>query len=134
VFKRSALAQYNQVKHEAQAEHATAHHLMLMLFDGAIENMGVANQAIAHSNFELKGHKLSRAIAIINGLRDCLDLEQGEIATNLDELYEYMVERLFQANYTSDQATISEVKSLLQNVREAWVQIPSEVHHLSNRK
>jgi flagellar protein FliS len=134
MFKRSALAQYNQVKHDAQAEHATAHHLTLMLLDGAIENMGVANQAITHSNFELKGNKLSRAIAIINGLRDCLDLEQGEIATNLDELYEYMVERLFQANYTSDQATISEVRSLLQNVREAWVQIPSEVHHLSNRK
>jgi flagellar protein FliS len=82
----------------------------------------------------LKGNKLSRAIAIINGLRDCLDLEQGEIATNLDELYEYMAEKLFQANYTSDQATISEVKSLLQNVREVWLLIPSEVHHLSSRK
>jgi flagellar protein FliS len=105
-----------------------------MLFDAAITYIGVARQAITRSDYELKGKMISKSIAVVNGLKDCLDMSHGELPKNLHDLYEYMVERLFQANYTSDQATITEVKNLLQNVREAWVQIPSEVHHLSNRK
>ena len=134
MFRRSPLEQYGRAKHDAQAEFASAHEKTLMLFDGAITFTGVALQAIARSDYELKGNMISKSIAVINGLKDCLDLTEGELPSNLHDLYEYMVERLFKANLTSDVEAIGEVQSLLKTIRESWAKIPSEVHQISSRK
>ena len=134
MFRRSPLEQYGRAKHDAQAEFASAHEKTLMLFDGAITFIGVALQAIARSDYELKGKMISKSIAVINGLKDCLDLTQGELPSNLHDLYEYMVERLFKANLTSDVEAIEEVQSLLKTIRESWAQIPSEVHQVRSSK
>ena len=134
MFRRSPLEQYGRAKHDAQAEFATAHEKTLMLFDGAIDFIGVGLQAIARSDYELKGRMISKSIAVINGLKDCLDLTQGELPSNLHDLYEYMVERLFKANLTSDIEAIDEVQSLLKTIRESWAQIPSEVHQVRSSK
>ena len=134
MFKRSPLEQYGRAKHDAQAEFASAHEKTLMLFDGAITFTGVALQAIVRSDYELKGNMISKSIAVINGLKDCLDLTHGELPSNLHDLYEYMVERLFKANLTSDREAIEEVQSLLKTIRESWAQIPSEVHQVRSSK
>ena len=134
MFRRSPLQQYGQVTHDAKAEFASAHTKTLMLFAGAITFIGVAMQAIVRSDYELKGKMISKSIAVINGLKDCLDLTQGELPSNLHDLYEYMVERLFKANLTSDTEAIEEVQSLLKTIRESWAQIPSEVHQVRSSK
>lgn len=134
MFRRSPLEQYGRAKHDAQAEFASAHAKTLMLFDGGITFIGIALQAIARSDYELKGNMISKSIAVINGLKDCLDLTQGELPSNLHDLYEYMVERLFKANLTSDREAIEEVQSLLKTIRESWAQIPSEVHQVRSSK
>ena len=134
MFRRSPLEQYGNVKHDAKAEFASAHAKTLMLFDGGITFIGIALQAIARSDYELKGNMISKSIAVINGLKDCLDLTQGELPSNLHDLYEYMIERLFKANLTSDREAIEEVQSLLKTIRESWAQIPSEVHQVRSSK
>ena len=134
MFRRSPLEQYGRAKHDAQAEFASAHEKTLMLFDGAITFTGVALQAIVRSDYELKGNMISKSIAVINGLKDCLDLSQGELSSNLYDLYEYMVEKLFKANLTADVEAIEEVQSLLKTVRESWAKIPSEVHQVKSSK
>ncbi len=134
MIRRSPLEQYGQVKHDAQAEFASAHEKTLMLFDGAIDFMGVAQQAIVRSDYELKGKMISKSTAVINGLKDCLDMSHGELPSNLHDLYEYMVERLFKANLTSDVEAIEEVQSLLKTIRESWAKIPSEVHQVRSSK
>ena len=134
MFRRSPLQQYGSVQHDAQAEFASAHEKTLMLFDGAITFIGVALQAIARSDYELKGKMISKSIAVVNGLKDCLDMSHGELPSNLHDLYEYMVEKLFQANLTSDVETIKEIQLLLKTVRESWAQIPSEMHQISSNK
>ena len=134
MFRRSPIEQYGQVKHDAQAEFASAHEKTLMLFDGAIDFMGVAQQAIVRSDFELKGKMISKSIAVVNGLKDCLDLSQGELPNNLRDLYEYITDQLFKANRSSDREAIENVQSLLKTIRESWAQIPSEVHQLSSAK
>jgi flagellar protein FliS len=134
MLRRSPLEQYGNVKHDAKAEFASAHAKTLMLFDGGITFIGIALQAIARSDYELKGNMISKSIAVINGLKDCLDLTQGELPSNLHDLYEYMVERLFKANLTSDREAIEEVQSLLKTIRESWAQIPSEVHQVRSSK
>ena len=65
---------------------------------------------------------LSKAINIItNGLRAGLNHEAGgEIAANLDDLYDYMTRRLLQANLHNDIDAIEEVERLLTNIADAW--------------
>tara|TARA_B100000780_G_scaffold261525_1_gene214016 strand:- start:139 stop:555 length:417 start_codon:yes stop_codon:yes gene_type:complete len=134
MFRRSPLEQYGQVKHDAQAEFASAHEKTLMLFDGAIDFIGVAQQAIIRSDYELKGKMISKSIVVVNGLKDCLDLSLGELPNNLRDLYEYIVDQLFKANRSSDREAIENVQSLLKTIRESWAQIPSEVHQVSSTK
>jgi len=134
MFRRSPLEQYGRAKHDAQAEFASAHAKTLMLFDGGITFIGIALQAIARSDYELKGNMISKSIAVINGLKDCLDMSHGELPSNLHDLYEYMVERLFKANLTSDVEAIEEVQSLLKTIRESWAKISSEVHQVRSSK
>ena len=134
MFRRSPLEQYGRAKHDAQAEFASAHEKTLMLFDGAITFTGIALQAIARSDYELKGKMISKSIAVVNGLKDCLDMSHGELPSHLHDLYEYMVERLFKANLTSDVEAIGEVQSLLKTIRESWAKIPSEVHQVRSSK
>ena len=134
MFRRPPLEQYGNVQHDARAEFATAHAKTLLLFDGAIDYIGVARQAITRSDYELKGKMISKSIAVINGLKDCLDLTHGELPRNLHDLYEYMVEKLFKANLTADMETIEEIQSLLKTIRESWALIPSDVHEVHSSK
>jgi flagellar protein FliS len=131
MFRRSPLEQYGRAKYDAQAEFASAHGKTLMLFDGAIDFMGVAQQAIVRSDYELTGKMISKAIAVVNGLKDCLDFSHGELSSNLRDLYEYIVDQLFKANRTSDREAIENVQSLLKTVRESWAQIPPNEHQVS---
>ncbi|HYK25091.1 MAG TPA: flagellar export chaperone FliS, partial [Steroidobacteraceae bacterium] len=57
-----------------------------------------------------------------------LDLKKGgDLAQNLSDLYDYMARQLIQANLSSDTRAITEVLSLLGEIRGAWVAIGPEV-------
>jgi flagellar protein FliS len=104
---------------------ASPHKLIVMLYDGALVALLSAKTNIAANNIAAKGSAISKAITIIdNGLRASLDKEAGgEIASNLDALYDYMSRRLLHANLKNDVPAIDEVHGLLADLREAWVAI-----------
>ena len=90
----------------------------------------VASGQASRREFEAKGKSITWAISIINGLRGSLNLEEGgDIARNLDDLYDYMVRRLLDANAASDAATLQEVAGLLGEVKSGWDAIPPDLHH-----
>ena len=127
----AALAQYGQVKNDAQTMYASPHQLVLMLFDGAVEAMSMTMGAIQHKNIELRGKQSTRAISIINGLRDCLDMETGgELADNLYSLYQYMAQELFRAAFKNDVETIENVQATLKDIRGSWEKIPLDMHYM----
>ncbi|MBQ5962698.1 flagellar export chaperone FliS [Massilia sp. ZL223] len=120
---------YAKVGLETGVAAASPHKLIIMLYDGAmvallsaINNMKGTNGA---ANVAAKGASISKAITIIdNGLRASLDKAAGgEIAQNLDALYDYMSRRLLQANIKNDVAAVEEVHGLMSDLREAWVAI-----------
>ncbi len=126
-----AMNQYKQVGTRVGADSADPHQLIVMLFDGALEKIAVAKGAMERKEIELKGQKIARAIAIIDGLRASLDIERGgDIAANLDDLYDYMQRRLFDANAANNVSYLDEVAGLIQEIREAWVAIPIEVRNI----
>ena len=127
----AALAQYGQIKNDTQTTYASPHQLMLMLFDGAIEAMSFTIGAIENNNFELRSKQNSRSITIINGMRECLDMETGgELADNLYSLYQYMTKELFKASFKNDVDTIKNIQTMLKDIRGSWEKIPLDMHYL----
>jgi len=120
-----ALQQYKSVGVTSAVEEASPHRLVQMLLDGAVARVVAANGYMARGDMGRKGESISLAIAIIDGLKGSLDLEGGgEIATNLEALYDYMVHRLFHANINNDVQVLEEVRGLLRGIKEAWDSIP----------
>ena len=120
--------QYRQVNAQTSVEAADPHRLIQMLMEGALEKITKAKQYMANKNTPEKGRHVSWAISIIDGLRLSLDKEKGgEIATNLDALYDYMTRRLVMANAENSPAMLDEVISLIKEVKAGWDAIPEEV-------
>lgn len=101
---------------------ASPHQLIVMLYDGALVSILSAQTHMKDGNIAAKGAAISKAITIIdNGLRAALDHKAGgEIAANLDALYDYMGRRLLQANLENDAGILEEVRKLMADLRETW--------------
>ena len=123
----NALNMYQSVNRQTGVVDADRHRLIQMLFDGALERISMAKGLIQRKDFEGKNRLISKAIEIIGGLRGFLDVKKGgEIAENLERLYEYMEFRLFQANIKNDVDMLDEVASHLRKVKEGWDGIREE--------
>ena len=97
--------------------------LVIMLYDGAIQAILHAEGRLAARDVEGRGRFTSKAIDIVKqGLSASLDTRAGgELAQSLDSLYDYMIRRLFEANRDSSVAAFGEVKTLLSELRGAWL-------------
>jgi len=130
---RRALDQYKSVDLNSLLANANPHQQVLMLLSGAIDRVSTAKGAIETGQTELKGTSISKAITIIGGLQAALeDLENNEVAQNLDRLYTYMYETLLKANLQSSTALLDEVKKLLLEIKTAWEQIPAGHHNTTS--
>ncbi|WP_369959597.1 flagellar export chaperone FliS [Pseudomonas benzenivorans] len=115
-----AMRQYQNVNTQTQVADASPHRLIQMLMEGGLARIAQARGAMERGQTALKGELIGKAIGIVGGLREGLDLRQGELAANLDSLYQYMVTRLLQANAKNDPAPLEEVAGLLREVKTGW--------------
>jgi flagellar secretion chaperone FliS len=113
---------YAKVNIETGVSTASPHKLIVMLFEGALAAVATALYHMSTGNIPGKGQAISKAITIIdNGLRASLDKNVGgQIAENLDALYEYMSNQLLIANLRNQPALIEEVQRLLKDIKSAW--------------
>lgn len=125
---------YAKVGVETGVMAASPHKLILMLIDGALLSIAMAGQAIQEKKIALKGEEISRAIEIIaNGLKASLDKQAGgELAERMDALYDYMCQRLLQANLHSNPAILDEVAGLLKELKGGWEEIAKDPAVVSN--
>lgn len=131
MYTKSGIQAYAQVGVESAVLSASPHQLVVLLFDGALSAMKKAAILMEQGDIPGKGKALSHAINLItNGLRAGLNHEVGgELAANLDGLYDYMTRRLLQANLHNDLAAIDEVSMLLNNIADAWKEIGPNNQH-----
>jgi flagellar protein FliS len=108
---------------EAAVLTATGEQLMVMLYDGARRFLHQGALAMANGKVELAHNKLRRAELIIEHLRDTLDPEAGELASNLTAVYLFCSRHLLQARLDRDPTKVEEVSSLLGGLRDAWAEI-----------
>ncbi|MGK9064025.1 flagellar export chaperone FliS [Stutzerimonas chloritidismutans] len=121
MYAMSAMKQYQQVGVNAQVTEADPHRLIQMLMQGGLDRIAQAKGAMERKELAEKGELIGKAINIIGGLRDVLDKAAGgELADNLDRLYEYMTTRLFEASRHNDVDRLDEVSGLLAEVKSGW--------------
>ena len=118
-------AAYAQVSLESVVNTADPHGLILLLFEGAASAMTLARLHMDQNDIAQRGTNISKAIDIIsNGLKASLNLNtSGELAEQLDALYEYVVQRLLWANMKKDRAALDEAIYLLGEIHSAWSEI-----------
>ena len=116
-----ALRQYQKVNGVAQTSEASPHRLVQMLMQGGLDRIAQAKGAMARNDVAQRGILIGKAIGIVGGLREGLDLEnQAESLADLDSLYAYMSKRLVEANVHNDPEILNEVARLLITVKEGW--------------
>ena len=129
--RTSTLAAYQSVAAHGGVAAADPHRLIVMLMDGALDRIAQARGAMQHGRGGDKNGVLSTAISIVDELRGSLDLKAGgTIAANLDDLYDYICRQLLKANLGRNPAILDEVTHLLNEIRSAWIALPTETRAL----
>jgi flagellar protein FliS len=125
------VAAYQSISTHGSVSGADPHRLVLMLMDGAVERMAAARGCLERrqrGDIARKAELLSQCMSIIAELRGSLNLKEGgELANNLSDLYDYMSRQLLRANTENSAACLTEVMSLLGEIRSAWIAIGAEV-------
>jgi flagellar protein FliS len=125
---KTAAASYRALDVQTMVDAADPHRLVEMLYDGAIMQIGKARFALSKQEIAAKGEATTHAIRIIDeGLKAALDLRAGDVARNLDALYDYMSRTLVSANLKNSDARYAEVEKLLTDLRDAWRAIAQKV-------
>jgi flagellar protein FliS len=121
-----AMESYGEGSHTSQALVADKVELIQMLFDGLIDSLVTAKGHIQRGAIEDKNKSLTRAGRIVLGLQGSLDLDKGgDLARNLFELYSYVTRRLIHVNARNDLDALQEVHTLLNEIRQAWRDVPN---------
>ena len=100
---------------------ASPHKLIEMCLAGALERIAIAKGAMQRGDLGEKARRISAAVAIVEHLKMSLDAKAGgELARNLDNLYDYVMRRLAQANMANDASMLDEVTDLLGQIKAGW--------------
>ena len=107
---RGSLQAYKKVSIDSQLSAASPHKVIQMLMAGAIERLIQGKAAMQQGNIAVKGERLGKALDIVISLRTCLSMDDGgDIASNLDSLYDFMIRQISQANQNNEPQSIDDV-------------------------
>ena len=104
-----------------QILNAPPEQLTLMLYDGCLKFMDEGIKAIEENKYEDANIFLQKAQRIISEFRVTLNMEY-EISHQLLPLYNYVFDRLVEANMKSDSSKVTEAKEIISELRDAWAE------------
>ncbi|MFT7559290.1 MAG: flagellar protein FliS [Flavobacteriales bacterium] len=108
------------------ATEISPHRLISLLMQGVLERVEQAKTSIDQSNQDDLDIILPKIVNMISALRQSLDFDQGgDLALNLDGLYEYMIDRVSDEPQDLNTDTFSEIAGLMDSVKDGWDQISS---------
>lgn len=103
---------------------ASPEKLVKLLYDGAIKNLEKSRSGLGDAKTARSaevGNALGKAMGIVGELRASLDhAAGGEIARDLDRLYEYSLDQLSQANLTRTPNGVENTLRVLRTLKEGW--------------
>ncbi|MBU1568835.1 MAG: flagellar export chaperone FliS [Proteobacteria bacterium] len=111
---------YSQYQ-ENQILTSSPEQILLMLYDGAIRFTRQAMYGLEEGNLPLFYQGITKSMAIITEFSNSLDHSiGGNIAENLDGLYNFMIRELTMANLNKDIEKLRVVDRLLVDLRATW--------------
>lgn len=110
---------YNAYKNNS-VNYASKEQLLLMLLDGAVKFAKMARQAILDKDIVRSHENLVKTQDIFTELMITLDQNAGEWAVNMYKIYDFIKEKLFEANLKKDVKVLDEVMPLIEEVRNTW--------------
>ena len=120
---QTAHKKYKQV----QVKTANNEKLLIMLYQGCVKFLRLAKKSIDENDIERTNNYIIRAQDIIRELRNTLDMEKGgDIATNLSQLYDFMLRQLVEANINKDSEKIEVVEDMMLELLDSWKQITND--------
>ncbi|PLS17865.1 flagellar export chaperone FliS [Bacillus sp. M6-12] len=109
-----------------------------LLYEACLTKLEEAIDDIENKDLIIANTKLQAANDILYRLGAGINYEAGIIADQLDHLYNYMANRIIEANYKKDIAMIKEVINVLQPIVSAWNETlrkkPSEATSMLRQK
>ncbi|EAR07989.1 flagellar export chaperone FliS [Reinekea blandensis] len=117
------IKEYQSVGTQTSIVDADPHRLIQLLFEGAMSRISAAKGHMERKEYDRKSNQINSAINIIGGLQESLNFDAGELAQNLERLYDYMIRRLFEANVRNSVEMLDEVTGLLMQIKSAWDEI-----------
>ncbi len=124
VMTGNPYAQYNQNRILT----ASPAELTLMLYDGAIKFCNVAIMGIEQGDLTKAHNNIMKVQKIIEEFQLTLNFKY-EIANDFNNVYNYIMKRLREANMSKDKAILEEVDEHLHTMRDTW----KEVMRLNNK-
>jgi flagellar secretion chaperone FliS len=100
--------------------------LVVILYDGARRFLRQAGAAMQAGEVERAHITLRHAEMIIAHLDGTLDMDQGEVATHLRDVYQFCMRHLNAARMAQDPAMIEQVSDMLGELRDAWARVAAE--------
>ena len=94
----------------------------LMLYDGAIKFGNIAIAAMHEKDVPKAHANIIKVQRIITEFRSSLD-RNYPVAQDFDNIYVYLLQRLFQANVKKDPEIMEEVIGHLRTLRETWIEV-----------
>lgn len=98
---------------------ATPEELTLMLYNGCVKFMTLAEIAIDDKNMQSKNDNLQKAQAIIAELEATIDMSY-DISKGLWQLYDFCMDKLINANIENDKQSIQDAKEIISQIRDTW--------------
>ncbi|MBB1383620.1 flagellar export chaperone FliS, partial [Shewanella sp. SR41-2] len=100
---RSSLQSYRKVSLDSEISVASPHRIIQMMFAVGLERLAQSRYAIENRDMNNKGLFIGKAIGIVNGLNNSLNMDEGgEIAGNLSQLYDFIIMKVTEANLKND--------------------------------
>lgn len=128
--RRPSAFAYREVGANTAVDGATPHKMVSLLFGELHNQIANARGALARKDVPEKCRAISHAVRIVEeGLIAALDMQSGgAIASNLKDVYDYIVQQLTLANVKNDDTKLSECADLVKTLREGWDGIGDQVH------
>jgi len=115
-------------------EQADPHTLISLIMQHIQGNLAGAKGAIERKDIENRNKMLTRVIGLLGELQNSLDMKKGgEISTNLFDLYAYMIRRVNQATRENNAEPLTEVMTLITEIKSGWDGIPQDIRQQYNR-
>jgi flagellar protein FliS len=102
------------------AETVTPGRLLTMLYDRLVNDLRLAETAMAVADHEVVGERIARAQQILLELHATLDLEVWPEGESLAQLYLWLVSELSRARLRSDVQRVADCRDLVEPLRDAW--------------